>query len=182
MSGTRTKISAVLVLTLVALAVPCVAWWVVGSRSASQEAQRVLDAPVLASQTTAEDLARRLGARLEELRESESGRPFQHYMHQYHGAGDDCSCPAAVTSPLAAGRSHPLIAAHFQIDDLGRVSLPTLGGAAEIQPDASWLEEQHALLDLLASATPSLLVDDKGNAVATTPVIYTEDDFRAEFL
>ncbi|MDX1389723.1 MAG: HAMP domain-containing sensor histidine kinase, partial [Acidobacteriota bacterium] len=145
-------------------------------------AQRVVDLPLLAAQHTADDLARSLGARLEELRESESARPYQHYMHQYHGAGDDCGCPTGVTSPLAAGGAHHLIAAHFQIDDLGRVSLPTLGGAWASEPDASWVEEQRALLDLLASATPSMLQDDEGNAITTTPVIYTADDFRAEFL
>ncbi|MDX1388197.1 MAG: hypothetical protein R3344_03355, partial [Acidobacteriota bacterium] len=162
MIRTRTKISIVLALTLGALAVPCVAWWAVGSRSAEAGAQRALEAPVIAARETADDLARRLGSRLEELRESESARPFQHYVHQYHGAGDDCGCPAGVTSPLAAGRAHPLIAAHFQIDDLGRVSLPTLGGAAPAGSDAGWLDEQHALLDLLASASPSLLEDDEG--------------------
>jgi signal transduction histidine kinase len=179
-SETSTKIAVVLVLTLAALAVPCGAWWVVGSRNANQEAQRLAEAPLQEAQATADDLARRLTARLEGLREAESTRPYQHYMHQYHGTDDDCACPVPVTSPLAAGQSHPLIAAHFQIDDLGHITLPTLGGTAGQEPHPGWLEEQHTLLELLASAGP-LATDADGNPIEVTPVIHTDDEYRDEY-
>ena len=74
----------------------------------------------------AQRLAERLTDRLRQLREAESRRPFYQYRNLYHdpqGASDGTSI---VRSPLAAGPADPLVRCYFQVDPVGRVTLPTL--------------------------------------------------------
>ncbi|MCP4660771.1 MAG: HAMP domain-containing histidine kinase [bacterium] len=94
-------------------------------------------------------LAERLAKRLEVLRKSESGRPFYHYQNLFHDPEAAAEGISVGKSPLAHGPADPLIAAHFQVDGEGRLSLPTVN---EEFPELSWKEaapEQCALLDQL---------------------------------
>jgi signal transduction histidine kinase len=81
---------------------------------------------------------------------------------------------------LAAGQSSSLIAAHFQVDDRGRINLPTLGGSVDAAEHSSFLEEQRAFLELLASTWPAIGIGE--GQEAPTPVIYSEEEDRAELL
>lgn len=147
-----------LVLLLVAAGVPCVLWFVSGSREAEREATRVLQQARDGAQATARTTAEQLGARLEKIRTSESQRPYFHYqnlMHDPRGASQGLS---VVPSPLAQGPAEPLILAHFQIDADGRVSMPTINDdLRELSaPDAS---RQQSLRNAIKAAVPALMRD-----------------------
>lgn len=115
-----------IVLTATAIVVPCAAWYVAGSAAARQRAARIRQEPAVEAHRVAGRVAARLGRRLEALRQSESRRPVWEYGGHESLLAD--GRPPPVRSPLAQGPVDPLIWAHFQIDDLGRLSLPTLAG------------------------------------------------------
>ena len=122
----RSRTTLALVLTIVALIVPCGAWYIVGSR----EVQRAIDQIELPPRRFADDTARqlchRLQDRLQALLESESNRPFYEYQSLYHDPRGVSEGPSVTPSPLAQAPTDPLIRAYFQIDPSGRVALPTL--------------------------------------------------------
>ncbi|HYC91987.1 MAG TPA: ATP-binding protein [Thermoanaerobaculia bacterium] len=121
-------------------------------------ARRALDAEVrlqsqIATRTALEDergAAERLRRRLEELRAAESQRPYFHYQNLYHDPKGASQGLSVAPSPLASGPGHPLIAAHFQIDAKGRVSLPTLNEELR-ELSAPNAAEQRAVRDRLAA-------------------------------
>ena len=69
-------------------------------------------------------MAAHLAIRLEELNDSETNRPYVHYWREYLSRGEACADLRVRRSPLAKGKRHKLILAHFQIDDHGRVASP----------------------------------------------------------
>jgi len=111
-----------------AVIVPCVAWYVAGTAALRQREARLLAAPAQLAGTEAGRLATRIGRRLAALREAESRRPYYDYMGTPIDLGGDCRPDPGVESPLAHGPADPLIWTHFQIDDVGEVTLPTLDG------------------------------------------------------
>jgi signal transduction histidine kinase len=121
-------------------------------------ARRALDAEVrlqsqIATRSAVENergAAERLRRRLEELRAAESQRPYFHYQNLYHDPKGASQGLSVVPSPLAAGPGHPLIAAHFQIDAKGRVSLPTLNEELR-ELSAPNAAEQRAVRDKVAT-------------------------------
>lgn len=120
----RTAVAAVL--TAVAVAVPSVAWYLVGSRQAEREI--VLKQKIVADRAAkkAVVLAERLATRLEVLREAETRRAFYHYQNLYHDPKAAAEGASVGISPLAQGPSDPLIEVYFQVDNRGELSLPTL--------------------------------------------------------
>lgn len=135
------------------------AWYVSGSRAARQEATLIARQPLGEALIEAERIAQRLAARLEGLRQSESRRPFADYLGHRHGQNDDCSCATRVSSPLAAGPVDPLVWAHFQIDEVGQLSLPTLAANPAVVPGAEreLQRVQQAILDRLECAATERL-------------------------
>jgi signal transduction histidine kinase len=93
------------------------------------------------------------------MRESESRRPFLDYLSddRFQQLMEDCRYDATLRSPLAEGPVDPLIWAHFQIDDVGVITMPTLPGVA-VRPgpaDSPTLSEgpmQEAILSELECA------------------------------
>ncbi|MCX6900994.1 MAG: HAMP domain-containing sensor histidine kinase [Verrucomicrobia bacterium] len=160
------KTALAFVLTAVALAVPSVSWFIVGSREVATEATRLEEAPRRSAEVLAERLADRLGSRLETLREAESRRPFYHYQNLYHDPKGAYEGAAVIPSPLAQGPADPLVRAHFQIDAAGRLTLPTLNdelldtASAEVEHAGRALQLElqpvaAACLEKLRSAQPS---------------------------
>jgi signal transduction histidine kinase len=145
-------------LVAVGVIVPCAAWYVVGSRAARQQAFRLEAAPRELARREASRLAGQLGLRLDALLHSESRRPFAEYLSDDLLLEDDCSRELAFRSPLSQGPADPLIWAHFQIDDLGLLTLPSLGDTGRAPPgrdlDAPQVESlQIAILDELECAS-----------------------------
>jgi signal transduction histidine kinase len=155
------------VITSLAVGVPCAAWFVAGSRGAEQEAARIEQAPRLRARAEAERIARALAVRLESLRHSEDRRSYLDYEHA-HGLSGECTCEPRLPSPLARGPAHPLIWAHFQIDEVGQLTLPSL--ASRRDDDAARdrarraLSDEHAVLEVLQCAAESRL-----STLATPP-------------
>jgi signal transduction histidine kinase len=142
-------------LTAGALAGPCIAWYIVGSREVARQAVELEAAPLRVAQQTASQLAARLTARLESLRETESRRPFYHYQNLYHDPKGAYEGASVVPSPLAQGPADPLIRAYFQIDPAGRLSLPTLD-EQPLEPTApEELAAQRAIQQELQPAVPT---------------------------
>ena len=146
----------VIALLLVALGVPCVSWFVSGSREAGREAQRVVDEARAQARLAARTTANQLGARLEKVRTSESERPYFHYqnlMHDPRGASQGLS---VVPSPLAQGPSEPLILTYFQVDPKGTVTLPTLNDEV-LELNGADAGHERSMQRTLAAAAPDLL-------------------------
>ncbi len=120
----RTAVAALL--TTVAVTVPTGAWYSFGSRQVERQVELELKTAENKMQQLAIQQAERLAARLEVLREIETRRPFYHYQNLYHDPRGAAQGNAVTVSPLAQGPLHPLVDAHFQVDERGRLSLPTL--------------------------------------------------------
>ena len=114
-----------LALTVLALAVPCVAWYLVGSREADRQATELTDTAQRAAHDTAVRLATQLTQRLNTLRDTEARRPFYHYQPFYHDPKGASEGASVTLSPLASAPSDPLVLVYFQADGAsGRVTLP----------------------------------------------------------
>jgi len=117
----------------VCVIVPCTAWYLAGSRATRQQASRLEDVPRQQALQEASRLAQQIALRLEAMRQSESRRPFLDYISddRFQQLLEDCTYDATLRSPLAEGPVDPLIWAHFQIDDVGVITMPTLSHNSE---------------------------------------------------
>ncbi|MEM1204590.1 MAG: HAMP domain-containing sensor histidine kinase [Acidobacteriota bacterium] len=120
----RTAVAAALI--GVAISVPCGAWLYAGLRQLDREASLRKEAAHSYGHKKALYQAKRLGTRLEALREAESRRPFYHYRNLFHDPKGVAEGVSVSVSPLAQGAADPIIEAHFQVDQDGHVSLPTV--------------------------------------------------------
>ncbi|MCI0623871.1 MAG: HAMP domain-containing histidine kinase [Acidobacteria bacterium] len=148
---------AAFLMTSAAVAGPCSAWYVVGSREVARETIRLEREPQQQARETADRHARRLAARLESLRQAESRRPFYHYQNLYHDPKGAYEGASVIPSPLAQGPADPLIQAHFQVDAAGRLTLPTFNPEVPNLNPREGLAAQQALLDQLTPAAPEYL-------------------------
>ena len=122
----HSRTALALLLTIAALVVPCAAWYILGMREVQRFAAQIEAGPRRFATDTSVHLARRLQERLDALLEAESNRPFYHYQSFYHDPKGVSEGASVVPSPLAQGPTDPFIRAYFQIDPVGRVTLPTL--------------------------------------------------------
>ncbi|MCC6999822.1 MAG: HAMP domain-containing histidine kinase [Deltaproteobacteria bacterium] len=154
----RTLLAAALV--AVGLGAPLAAWFVTGWARTRQEVATVLAAPAERASASAQELSARLGARLEELRERESQRPYYHYQNLYHDPRGATIGSSVIPSPLAGGPDDALVRAHFQIDASGHITLPTLNDEvpelssrdARVAAEALRRELEPEVATLLAAA------------------------------
>ncbi len=146
-----------LLLTALAVALPCGAWYVVGSREASREAARLEQEPLEQAREIAVLQGKRLAARLESLLQTESRRPFYHYQNLYHDPKGAHAGASVVPSPLAQGPADPLVRAYFQVDSTGRLTLPTLNPEVpDLNPKESLAGERALLKELQPGASQYL--------------------------
>ncbi len=124
MSYRRTAVA--LALTVIAVAVPSAAWFFAGQRQLDRELHLLEETVYMKADQEGGLNAGRLAARLEGLRQAESGRAFYEYQNLYHDPEGASEGASVSVSPLAKGSSDPLIEAHFQVDDDGRLTLPTV--------------------------------------------------------
>jgi signal transduction histidine kinase len=111
-------------LTAAAVLIPAGAWYLIGARQLTREAEQLLEVARHESSSSAERMAAQLAIRLEEIVDSESNRPYVHYWRQFVSRGEACADPRVRWSPLAWGKRHKLIAAHFLVDQHGRLTSP----------------------------------------------------------
>lgn len=120
----RTAVAAGL--TVVAVAVPCAAWWLSGSSRLEREAQLRTEEVERRAEQKATRVAERIAIRLETLRATEDRRPFYHYQNLFHDPRGAAAGAAVSVSPLAQGMTDPLVEVHFQIDAVCSLTLPTI--------------------------------------------------------
>jgi signal transduction histidine kinase len=161
LSFRRTTIATVLV--AIAVLIPTGAWWLTGTRSVRHRIA-TLEADALSAVRAGLDRhAERLGSRLEALRVAESTRPFYHYQNLYHDPRGAAQGLAVIPSPLSVGAADPLIRAHFQIDNRGRVSLPTVN---EQFPELSADQGFAMYCDFLSALQEGMLVTETGQSMS----------------
>jgi signal transduction histidine kinase len=157
----RTTVASVLV--AIAVLIPTGAWWITGNRSVRHRLA-TLEADALSAVRTGLDRhAERLGSRMEALRVTESARPFYHYQNLYHDPRGAAQGLAVIPSPLAIGAADPLIRAHFQIDNQGQVSLPTVN---EQFPELSADQGFAMYCDFLSALQEGMLVTETGQPMS----------------
>jgi signal transduction histidine kinase len=142
----RTAIAAVLVAA--GVIVPCTAWYIVGSRATEQQAARLASAPMEQAGLEANHLAKQVSLRLEDLLLSESRRPFEEYQTDDRYLPDDCAVELALRSPLTEGPVDSLIWTHFQINEVGEITLPTLDDLSDETVDPAVAIQRAILADL----------------------------------
>lgn len=128
-----------------AVALPCGAYWIAGSRESRREADAIAAAPALRAAETAARLAAHVGARLAEIRRAETDRPYFHYQNLYHDPRGASAGYSVTPSPLADGPGDSWLRGYFQIDGRGRVRLPTLpdeGASKTADPDQERLRDE----------------------------------------
>ena len=120
------RVTVASILVSIAVLLPTAAWYVTGSREADRRASALATQAEHQLRDEVEREASRLGTRLEDLRLQESDRPFFHYQTLYHDPRGAAQGLSVTPSPLASGATDPLVWAHFQIDETGLVTLPTV--------------------------------------------------------
>jgi signal transduction histidine kinase len=116
------------------------AWFVSGWHDVRMRQQDMRQAPRVAAEQRASELARELRAELERLLAREVRRPYFHYQNLMHDP--KASAGIAVSpSPLAHGPEDELVLGYFQIDAKGRATTPT------INDDVPELSEPERLAD-----------------------------------
>lgn len=140
------RTTGVALLAGAAVLLPCAAWYVAGSRSTEERAVGLRRAPVDQGRGEARRIADRIALRLEALRQSESGRPFSAY-----GSGIDSleeACEVESAPGIMQTEEDPLVWTRLQIDDVGRLTVPTMGR----EPEAAAAEMRQAIIDELNCA------------------------------
>ena len=129
----------------------CAAWYVSSQRALAAEQREREQRAIRATAEREAEIAASLTKRLEELRRDESQRPYFHYQNLYHDPKGVSQGLSVVPSPLASGPTHPLVAAHFQIDAARHVTLPTLNEEVR-KLSAPNAPEQMAVRDTIRDA------------------------------
>lgn len=158
-SAPRTLMASIL--ALIAVAVPCTAWYFSGRAQVEREAENSWSGAESKGHKTASKLAEDLSLELEVLAEGESRRSIFHYQNLYHEPKSAAEGVMVLPSPLARGPEDPLIEAYFQVDGDGTLSLPTLNdafpelgleGAEDSQCELLWKLQDVALFCHLEAA------------------------------
>ena len=157
-------------LTVLALAVPCIAWYLVGSREANRQAAELTEAAQRAAHDTAVRLATQLAQRLNALRDAEARRPFYQYQAFFHDPKGASEGASVVLSPLATAPSDPLVLVYFQANGAsGQVNLPAENPDAQRQqreqPQATQRDNLRYLRRELERGIASILFAVRGESL-----------------
>ncbi len=150
------RVTLAAVLIGIAVLLPTGAWYITGSRDAERRAASIVSSAENEARSELEREATRLGTRLDDLRRQESRRPFFHYQTLYRDPRGAAQGLAVTPSPLATGTTDPLIWAHFQIDENGLVTLPTV---SERFPELSSDADFAAFCSLLAELQNAVMLE-----------------------
>lgn len=153
----RTTVAAIAL--AVAVVLPTTAWYITGSSEAARRARLLEKTALTGLQNELHRDSDRLARRLKHLRTSESERPFYHYQSITHDPDGAAEGLAVTPSPLAQGVSDPLVWAHFQLDEKGLVTLPSVN---ERFPELSSPKNFARFCSLLADLQNAMAVDLEG--------------------
>ena len=131
------------------------AWYVSSQRAIDAEVRLQSQMATRAAFENERTVAERLARRLEELRASESQRPYFQYQNLYHDPKGASQGLSVVPSPLANGLGNPLVTAHFQIDFNERVSMPTLNEDLS-ELNTFDISDQFEIRDRIAASTMTI--------------------------
>ncbi len=143
-------------LTVVAVALPNGTWLVAGSRGVEREAELKRKNVSSFAYKKGIQLAERLSARLANLLNDETDRAFYEYQNLYHDPRGASVGDSVSISPLAKGPTNPYVWRHFQVDETGRLSLPTLNAQYPelgAEPDPKSCQALKALRDVSTFCT-----------------------------
>ncbi len=122
LKGTNTTVA--MVLTVVAVLIPCGVWYWLGSRQLDRVTEELKQGARREAQTTAEQVAAKVALQLEELRKVETERSHLHYFPKYLTRGKHCDRLKVQMSPLATGDYPKPIKLYFQLDVNGNITAP----------------------------------------------------------
>ena len=149
----RTGIAALLTAALLIALLG--SWFASGWRGVRAEERAIRAEPRERARELAREHAIALDEQLAELAAREDARPYFHYQSLFHDPRGAAEGIAVAPSPLSAGPDDPLVAAHFQIDEAGTVTLPTLN---EQVPEVNQVDlaDNRRLRDTLAASVAEL--------------------------
>jgi len=132
---------------LVALLVALLgAWFVSGRHDVRMRQHEISQAPRIAAEQRALDLARELHAELEALTAREVRRPYFHYQNLIHDPKASAGLNVSP-SPLARGSEDKLVLGYFQLDAKGRATTPTINDAVPELSEPERLADHRAFRD-----------------------------------
>lgn len=115
-----------LVLTVIAVALPTGAWLIAGGQQLAGTRELKERSTWSHGYKSALKQANTLARAFEELRHNESRRPIYDYQNLYHDPNVVAEGRSVLVSPLARGTVHPLVHTYFQVDHMGRLTIPSL--------------------------------------------------------
>ena len=158
-----------LVLTTLALGVPCAAWYLVGSQEVDRQTREFIEAAERSAQATAVRLATQLAQRLKAIQDAEALRPFYHYQSFFHDPNGASEGASVVVSPLTLPPSDPSILVYFRVDGAsGQVTLPSADAELQQTVDSQQATERDALRYLqheLERGVASILFNVRGESL-----------------
>lgn len=111
-----------IVLTFLAVALPCTAWFYLGMKNLEKEIASIELKENERLLKLATFQANRLQDELNRIKDNESYRPFYHYQKAFQDAHDEIQRPTSIHSPLNDSVSDPLIETYFQINPEGKIT------------------------------------------------------------
>ncbi len=175
----RTALAAILV--VVAVALPIITWLTVGGRLVGREAELERSAVITRAYEKGLKLSSRIASRLAELQTQEEDRSFSEYQNVRHDPDGAASGVAVTVSPLARGPVSKDIRMHFQVDEDGRLTLPTVNEqipelGMESSADCAAI---HALEDIAIYASQGIALSEYcplGENALPPPVVDTSGE------
>ncbi len=165
----RTLFAAIL--TAAALLALLVGWFGAGWAGVRAEDRALHGRAQAEAAQAARALADDLAGHLEELRRSESQRPYYHYGNLFHDPRSASEGWSVTPSPLASGPTDPLVRGHFQIDAGGRVTVPTINDNNPELSDPTRLPTDRALRTEIAAIERDLIVPADASATGAGPLV-----------
>lgn len=107
-----------------AIAIPATIWYGLGERQLRSEARALEEVELRAAAEQADDISSKLLARLDEIRDQETGRHYLDYWPEYLSRGESCESFLVRRSTIATARRTRDVVAYFQLDENGRITSP----------------------------------------------------------
>ena len=122
------------------------AWFYSGWHDVRLQQQELSQAPRIAADQRAHELARELHAELEALVTREVRRPYFHYQNLMHDPNASAGLNVSP-SPLARGPENKFVLGYFQLNAQGHVSTPTINDDVPTLSEPEQLAENRAFRD-----------------------------------